>query len=210
MKPKINPRPQEPARALHPKQGLRIRARRLRASLRKDPECDVRLPAVARVLRASRILHAAVRSLIRTSITAGHRIITGDRRLTIAGRRRRYPCLITCFSSPERVLIFGSAGLNRWRGQAYRPLHDPYCHEPCYPKYDPCYPKYDPCCSKYDPCCSMPELPDCEEFKDIKCAIKDFLCKLSDDDKKKYEPVLCEMIHCVLMMRRMDTMRRKP
>ena len=95
-------------------------------------------------------------------------------------------------------------------GTGYRPLHDPYCHEPCYPKHDPCYPKYDPCCSKYDPCCSMPELPDCEEFKDIKCAIKEFLCKLSDDDKKKYEPVLCEMIHCVLMMRRMDTMRRKP
>jgi hypothetical protein len=98
-------------------------------------------------------------------------------------------------------------------GTSYRPSnygHDPYCYDPCYPKYDPCYPKYDPCCSKHDPCCSMPELPDCEEFKDIKCAIREFLCKLSDCDKKKYEPVLCEMIHCVLMMRRMDTMRRKP
>jgi hypothetical protein len=56
----------------------------------------------------------------------------------------------------------------------------------------------------------MPDLPDCEEFKDIKCAIKEFLRQLSDDQKKKYEPVLCEMIHCVLMMRRMDTMRREP
>jgi hypothetical protein len=56
--------------------------------------------------------------MIRTIITADHRIITGDRRLTIAGRRRRYPCLITCFNSPGRVPIFGKAGLNRWRGQA--------------------------------------------------------------------------------------------
>ena len=91
-------------------------------------------------------------------------------------------------------------------GTGYRPSHywhDPYCPDPCYPKYDPCYPKH-------DPCCSMPDLPDCEEFKDIKCAIKEFLRQLSDDQKKKYEPVLCEMIHCVLMMRRMDTMRREP
>jgi len=33
------------------------------------------------------------------------------------GRRRRYLCLITCFSSPERVPIFGNVGLNRCRGQ---------------------------------------------------------------------------------------------
>jgi hypothetical protein len=111
---------------------------------------------------------------------------------------------------------------HRWfeslAGTGYRPSwHDSYCYDPCHPKYDPCYSKYDPCypkydpsCSTYDPCCSMPELPDCEEFKDIKCAIKEFLGQLSDDQKKKYEPVLCEMIHCVLMMRRMDTMRRKP
>jgi hypothetical protein len=33
------------------------------------------------------------------------------------GRRRRYLCSITCFSSPERVPIFGNVGLNRCRGQ---------------------------------------------------------------------------------------------
>jgi hypothetical protein len=94
--------------------------------------------------------------------------------------------------------------------------HEPYCHEYSRDPYghghwpDPCYPKHNPCYPKHDPCCSTPELPDCEEFKEVKCAIKEFLSTLNDAQKKKYEPVLCEMIHCVSMMRRMDAMRRKP
>ena len=92
------------------------------------------------------------------------------------------------FQFARRVPIFGKAGLNRRRGRA---IGHPtigmtrIALTRATPKYDPCYPKYDPCYPKYDPCCSMPELPDCEEFKDIKCAIKEFLCQLSDDQKKK-------------------------
>jgi hypothetical protein len=119
MNPKINPLPQEPASALHPKQGLRIRITTPSSIFAKRSRS--RCPAAGRGQSTARLQNTACRRsviIIRTMITAGRRIITGDRRLTIAGRRRRYPCLITCFSSPERVLIFGSAGLNRWRGQA--------------------------------------------------------------------------------------------
>jgi hypothetical protein len=61
-------------------------------------------------------------SVLITITTAGHRITT-DHRHTTTDRRRRCPCLITCFSSPERVPIFGIAGLNRCQG---RPIEVSY------------------------------------------------------------------------------------
>ena len=102
---------------------------------------------------------------------------------------------------------FESLSWTAYRSQPSYYSHDPYCYEYW---HDPsCYGHWrDRCCGKHDPCCS--ELPDCEEFKDVKSAIKDFLSHLGDEQRQKFEPVLCEMIHCVSMMRRMDAMRRKP
>jgi hypothetical protein len=97
----------------------------------------------------------------------------------------------------------------------YPPWYDPcyHKHDPCCDKYDPCCDKYDPCCHKHDPCCDKHdpccELPDCDEFKEMKGALKEFISSLDDDQRKKYEPVICEMIHCVAMVRRADAVRRR-
>jgi hypothetical protein len=102
---------------------------------------------------------------------------------------------------------------HRWfeslAGTAYRSQPSHYWHDPCWHGHwhDPCHHKHDSCCHKYDPRCAM---PDCDEFKDMKSALKDFLSHLDEAQKQKYEPVVSEMIHCVSMMRRMDAMRRKP
>jgi hypothetical protein len=91
-------------------------------------------------------------------------------------------------------------------GQWHDPCSYPPWLDPCYPKHDPCCHKHDPCCDKHDPCC---ERPDCDDFKEMKSALKEFISGLDEEHRQKYEPVICEMIHCVAMMRRADAVRRR-
>jgi hypothetical protein len=91
---------------------------------------------------------------------------------------------------------FESLAYTAYRSQPSYYWHDPYCYGHGHGHW-------------HDPCCSTHELADHEEFADVKKAMKDFVGQLDDEQKKKYEPALCEMLHCVSVMRRMDAMRRK-